>query len=93
MCFFTLSWFSNHLAEERDSWLLYCNCVVAVCVMCLFLMVPWVGLQSVIVTFPGHTHLFVSILVLHSLNMFLKGYPKDCTKRTEIRVCIFPGPD
>ena len=24
----------------------------------LFLMVPWVGLQSVIVVFPDHTHLF-----------------------------------
>ena len=24
----------------------------------LFLEVPWVGLRSVIVSFPGHTHLF-----------------------------------
>ena len=33
------------------------NCVVALCVQCLFLTVPWVGLQSVIVAFPGHAHL------------------------------------
>ena len=31
----------------------YSAFVVAV----LFLTVPWVGLQSVIVAFPGHTHL------------------------------------
>ena len=34
-------------------------CVVAVCVLCLFLMVPWVGLQSLMVSFPDHTHLFL----------------------------------
>ena len=30
---------------------------MAVIVLCLFLTVPWVGLQFVIVAFPGHTHL------------------------------------
>ena len=34
-------------------------CVVAVCVLCLFLAVTWVGLQSVILSFPGHTHLLL----------------------------------
>ena len=29
------------------------NCVVGVCVLCLFLAMPWVGLQSVIVAFSG----------------------------------------
>ena len=33
------------------------SCCVAVSVLCLFLMVPWVGLQCVIVAFPGHTRL------------------------------------
>ena len=47
---------SNHHAEE-ESWLLYYNCDVASCVLCPFLMVPWVCLQSVVVTFPGHMHL------------------------------------
>ena len=37
--------------------LFYLNCVVTVCILCLFLTVPWVGLQSVIVAFPGHTNL------------------------------------
>ena len=47
--------FSNHHAVEEKA-----GCVVAVCIMCLFLTVPWVGLQSVIVAFPGHTHLLLS---------------------------------
>ena len=37
-------------------------CVVAVCVLCLFLTVLWVGLQSVIVAFPGHTHLLFCLI-------------------------------
>ena len=35
--------------------LLYSHVVVVA--LCLFLTVPWVGLQCVIVAFPGHTHL------------------------------------
>ena len=35
------------------------NCAVAVCVPCLFLTVLCVGLQSVVVTFSGHIHLFL----------------------------------
>ena len=31
--------------------------LVTVNVMCLFLTVPWVGLQFVTVVFPDHTHL------------------------------------
>ena len=34
--------------------------VVAVCVMCLFLLVLWLSLWSVIVAFPGHTHFLQS---------------------------------
>ena len=30
---------------------------VTVTVLCLFLTMPWVGMQCVIVTFPGHTYL------------------------------------
>ena len=30
--------------------------VLVVRVLFLFLIVPWVGLQCVIVAFPGHTH-------------------------------------
>ena len=35
----------------------YFSSVVAVCVLCLFLAVLWVGLRSVVVVFPGHTQL------------------------------------
>ena len=38
--------------------------VVAVCALCLFLLVLWVGLQLVIVVFPGHTH-FLKKISLH----------------------------
>ena len=39
--------------------LLLCyKCIVAINVLWLFLTVPWVGLQCVIVVFPDHTHLF-----------------------------------
>ena len=41
----------------RKSGQLFLNCVAAVFVLCLFLMVPWTGLQSVFVAFPGRTHL------------------------------------
>ena len=32
----------------------YFNCVMAICVLCLFLVVPWAGLQTVVVAFFGH---------------------------------------
>ena len=35
---------------------------MAVSVLCLFLIVPWVGLWSVIVPFPGHARLLFYIL-------------------------------
>ena len=38
---------------RKRAWMLYFNCVVAVSVLCLFITVPWVGLQSVIVVYPG----------------------------------------
>ena len=33
------------------------GCLVTVNAMWLFLTVPWVGMQCVIVVFPNHTHL------------------------------------
>ena len=33
------------------------RCIVTINVLWLFLAVPWVGLQCVIVVFPDHTHL------------------------------------
>ena len=35
---------------------LYYRCMVTINVLWLFLTVPWVGLQCVVVIFPDHTH-------------------------------------
>ena len=35
--------------------------IVTVSVLCFFLVEMWVGLQCVIVVFPGHTHLLIGI--------------------------------
>ena len=40
-----------------DLLLLSYRCIVSITVLWLFLTVPWVGLQCVIVVFPDHTHL------------------------------------
>ena len=37
--------------------LLSYRCIVTIDILWLFLIVPWVGLQYVIVVFPDHTHL------------------------------------
>ena len=37
--------------------LLSYRCIVTINVLWLFLMVPWVSLQCVILVFPDHTHL------------------------------------
>ena len=40
---------------------LYLNCFLLFCAVCVLyhvIMVPWVGLQCVIVVFAGHTHLY-----------------------------------
>ena len=42
--------------RKRESCVLYFICVKAVYVLCLFLLVLWGGLQSVVVAFPGHSH-------------------------------------
>ena len=34
---------------------------MAVKVLCLFFTVPWVGLQYMIVAFPGHTNFFIQL--------------------------------
>ena len=46
---------------------------MAICVICLFLTVSWVGLGSVIVAFPFHSHLRFqySRLYLYSNTLFI----------------------
>ena len=53
-----LSSFENHLIEEETPGFVFkldSSCHVAVSVLCLFLLVQWVGLQCSIVAFPGYT--------------------------------------
>ena len=40
--------------RERGVFIVFC-CRVVVRVMCIFFTVPWVGLWSSVVPFPGHT--------------------------------------
>ena len=54
-----LSSLENILLRKRE--LVALLCVVAVCVLCLFLRVLWVGLWSVIAALPGHTHFFMNL--------------------------------
>ena len=42
--------------------LLSYRCILTINVLCLFLTVPWLGLQCVIVVFPDHTHLLFAQL-------------------------------
>ena len=44
--------------------LLSFGCLVTVNILWLFLTVPWVGMQCVIVVFPDHTHLLSDVLPL-----------------------------
>ena len=57
--------FAIILTRKRELFsLLYLSflCLVSVNDMCLFLAVPWVGLQCVIVAFPDHTHFLFEII-------------------------------
>ena len=50
--------------RKRSWWLLCFNSDVTVCVLCLFSMVQWAGLQSV--TFPGHTKVLIKMRKHHA---------------------------
>ena len=57
--------------------LLSFGCLVAVNVLFLFLMVPWVGLQFVIMVFPDYSHLL--------LYLFLFPFEQFCNRVTTIK--------
>ena len=64
---YVLSSFAIIFTRKRDLvalLLLSFGCLVTVIVLQLFLTVPWVGLQFVIVVFPDHTCLLFSVLVM-----------------------------
>ena len=59
---YVLSSFAIILTRKRELValvLLPFGCLVTVNVLKLFLTMPWVGLQFVIVVFPDHTHLLL----------------------------------
>ena len=61
---YVISSFAFTLTRKRELaalLLLYFGCLVTVNVLWLFLTVPWVGLQYMIVVSPDHTHLLFSV--------------------------------
>ena len=58
--------------------LLSYGCLVIVYVLWLFLKVPWMGLQCVVVVFPDHTHLHL----LDNSNLRFESYSVLVTFRT-----------
>ena len=53
--------------------LLSYKCIVTINVLWLFLTVPWVGLQCVIVVFPYHTHLLFNVESLSTRQLNFAG--------------------
>ena len=55
-----------------------------VCAQCNFLMVLWIGLQSVIVAFLGHIHLHfrrmlkAGYVTSHYIVIFVQGFELSC---------------
>ena len=77
--------------------LLSYRCIVYVNVLWLFLTVPWVGLQCVIVVFPDHTHLpyghsypgaYHSTYTTNISNVPLKKLLSHSAKKGEFRVFL-----
>ena len=60
-----ITWFCNHLGEEKRVvalLLLSFGCLVTLNALWLFITVPWVSLQCVIVVFLDHTLLLLGVL-------------------------------
>ena len=51
----------------------YFNCLVTVCVLCLFLVVPCIGLHTVVVAVPGHrlAHILKDLILIYINRSFL----------------------
>ena len=80
----------NHLEEEETACcfafvVLPSECLVTVYVLWLFLTVPWVGLQCVIVVFPDHTYL----LFLFSCRLLKTHTHIHCIYMYFTPVCIY----
>ena len=66
--------------------LLSYRCIVTINVLWLFLMVPWVDLQCVIVVFPDHTHL---LFVVHPLVLMNRLNKTESTVFLYCRFSLF----
>ena len=55
-----------------DLLLLSNRCIVTVDVRWLFLTVPWVGMQCVIVVFPDHTHINITTSTIFSIHCMIE---------------------
>ena len=58
--------FRNHLARDEIAGcfpliVFLLALLIVLSALCLFLTVSWIGLQCVIVAFPGHTYLVVEV--------------------------------
>ena len=53
--------------------LLSYKCIVTVNVLWLFLTMPWVGLQCVIVEFPDHNHYFSVLSIFAIISLSRRG--------------------
>ena len=80
--FCVLSIFAIILIGKKAPIALLCSsswCLVIIIVLLLFLVVPWVGLQCVIVAFTDHTHLLFyrqkkyAILCIKRMFMYFKS--------------------
>ena len=70
--------------------LLSYRCIVTKYILWLFLGVPWIGLQCVIVVFPDHTHLLfdpdkVQCSIWHGLGQFF--FANETLSITQKNVC------
>ena len=62
--------------------MLYFKCVMAVCALYPFLMIPRIGLQSVIVAIPGHNRLLLNSIKQHrSLSLLSRSLSCDILRR------------
>ena len=78
VCDCGISWsyslvFCNHLVRGKESWLLYFKSIFLLLYGCLgpglCLVAPYVGLWSVIVAFPGHTHLLFILFLKEFISL------------------------
>ena len=85
----SLSWIRGPVALLQ----LFSFCHIAVLVLYLFFVVPWVGLRSMIVAFPGHIHLLQ--LELTPMMSFRGSEAVNFIRNTDIPACQFQtcGPE